>query len=90
MTVGTDLNGPVAAVTGGSSPRPRRLPRHQRPGAQPAIDTLQGEEGPLAAHLIRRLGDPADATDAVLFRCSDTSSQLTGQILSGGGRTMAE
>lgn len=78
MTVGTDLNGPVAAVTGGGSPRLRRLPRHQRPGA------------PLVAHLIRGLGDPADATDAVLFRCSDTSSRVTGQIRSGGGRTMAE
>ncbi|OJY46397.1 MAG: hypothetical protein BGP03_26785 [Pseudonocardia sp. 73-21] len=61
------------------------------PGAQPVIDKWGGEEKLLAAYPIRRLGEPADQANAILFLCSDMSSWVTGQILSvSGGYTMAD
>jgi NAD(P)-dependent dehydrogenase (short-subunit alcohol dehydrogenase family) len=61
------------------------------PGAQPVIDKWGGEEKLLAAYPIRRLGEPIDQANAILFLCSDMSSWVTGQILSvSGGYTMAD
>jgi NAD(P)-dependent dehydrogenase (short-subunit alcohol dehydrogenase family) len=60
------------------------------PGANPIIETWGGEEKLMAAYPLRRLGDPIDQANAILFFASDLSSWVTGQVLSvSGGYTMA-
>lgn len=60
------------------------------PGANPVIDKWGGEEKLMAAYPLRRLGNPADQANAILFFASDLSSWVTGQVLSvSGGYTMA-
>lgn len=55
------------------------------PGANPIIEKWGGEERLMAAYPLRRLGEPADQANAILFFCSDMSSWVTGQILSVNG-----
>lgn len=61
------------------------------PGASPVIEKWGGEEKLLAAYPLRRLGQPIDQANAILFLASDMSSWVTGQILSvSGGYSMAD
>ncbi len=55
------------------------------PGANPIIDKWGGEEKLMAAYPLRRLGEPIDQANAILFFCSDMSSWVTGQVLSVNG-----
>lgn len=55
------------------------------PGANPVIDKWGGEEKLMAAYPLRRLGEPIDQANAILFFCSDMSSWVTGQVLSVNG-----
>ncbi len=61
------------------------------PGAMGMINQWGGEEKLLKAYPLRRLGEPIDQANGILFLCSDLSSWVTGQILSvSGGYTMAD
>ncbi len=61
------------------------------PGAMGMINQWGGEEKLLKAYTLRRLGEPIDQANGILFLCSDLSSWVTGQILSvSGGYTMVD
>lgn len=55
------------------------------PGAEEFIARAGGEAKLAAAYPLRRLGQPDDIADAVLFFASDLSSWITGQVLSVSG-----
>jgi 2-hydroxycyclohexanecarboxyl-CoA dehydrogenase len=61
----------------------------QTPGSAEFIERAGGEEKLAKAYPLRRLGQPADIANAILFLSSDLSSYITGQILSvSGGYSM--
>lgn len=61
------------------------------PGSAPVIDKWGGEDKLLATYPLRRLGEPIDQANAILFFCSEHSSWVTGQVLSvNGGYAMAD
>lgn len=55
------------------------------PGAQEFIDKAGGEEKIARAYPLRRLAQPLDISNAILFLASDLSSYMTGQIFSVSG-----
>ncbi len=55
------------------------------PGAADFIATAGGEEKLARAYPLRRLGQPIDIANAILFLASDMSSFMTGQIFSVSG-----
>lgn len=55
------------------------------PGAAEFIATAGGEEKLARAYPLRRLGQPMDIANAILFLSSDMSSYMTGQIFSVSG-----
>ncbi|MEP7200088.1 MAG: SDR family NAD(P)-dependent oxidoreductase [Chloroflexota bacterium] len=55
------------------------------PGAADFIATAGGEEKLAKAYPLRRLGQPLDIANAILFLASDMSSYMTGQIFSVSG-----
>jgi len=55
------------------------------PGAADFIATAGGEEKLAKAYPLRRLGQPMDIANAILFLSSDMSSYMTGQIFSVSG-----
>ncbi|MBI3732388.1 MAG: SDR family oxidoreductase [Chloroflexi bacterium] len=55
------------------------------PGAADFIERAGGEEKLAKAYPLRRLGQPADIANAILFLASDLSSYMTGQIFSVSG-----
>jgi NAD(P)-dependent dehydrogenase (short-subunit alcohol dehydrogenase family) len=55
------------------------------PGAADFIATAGGEEKLAKAYPLRRLGQPIDIANAILFLSSDMSSYMTGQIFSVSG-----
>jgi 2-hydroxycyclohexanecarboxyl-CoA dehydrogenase len=55
------------------------------PGAAEFIATAGGEEKLARAYPLRRLGQPLDIANAILFLSSDMSSYMTGQIFSVSG-----
>ncbi len=55
------------------------------PGAADFISTAGGEEKLAKAYPMRRLGQPMDIANAILFLASDMSSYMTGQIFSVSG-----
>ena len=55
------------------------------PGAAEFIATAGGEEKLARAYPLRRLGQPLDIANAILFLASDMSSYMTGQIFSVSG-----
>ena len=55
------------------------------PGAAEFIATAGGEEKLAKAYPLRRLGQPLDIANAILFLSSDMSSYMTGQIFSVSG-----
>ena len=55
------------------------------PGAAEFIATAGGEEKLAKAYPLRRLGQPMDIANAILFLSSDMSSYMTGQIFSVSG-----
>jgi NAD(P)-dependent dehydrogenase (short-subunit alcohol dehydrogenase family) len=61
------------------------------PGAMPVIDHWGGGERIVKSYPLRRLGNPIDQANAILFLCSDMSDWITGQVLSvNGGFTMVD
>jgi NAD(P)-dependent dehydrogenase (short-subunit alcohol dehydrogenase family) len=59
------------------------------PGSRDFVEGAGGEEKLAKAYPLRRLGDPQDIANGVLFFVSPLSSWITGQILSvSGGFTM--
>jgi NAD(P)-dependent dehydrogenase (short-subunit alcohol dehydrogenase family) len=59
------------------------------PGSAEFIERAGGEEKLAKAYSLRRLGQPVDIANAILFLSSDLSSYITGQILSvSGGYSM--
>lgn len=59
------------------------------PGSAGFIEAAGGAEKMAKAYPLRRLGDPQDIANAVLFLSSPLSSWITGQVLSvSGGFTM--
>jgi NAD(P)-dependent dehydrogenase (short-subunit alcohol dehydrogenase family) len=61
------------------------------PGATPVIDHWGGEDRIVKSYPLRRLGEPIDQANAILFLCSDMSDWVTGQVLSvNGGFTMVD
>jgi len=61
------------------------------PASTEMIDKWGGEERILKGYPIRRLGEPIDQANAILFFASECSSWVTGQILSvSGGFTMVD
>ena len=54
------------------------------PGAQEFIQGV-GEEKMVKAYPLRRLGEPRDIANAILFFASDMASYITGQVLSVSG-----
>jgi NAD(P)-dependent dehydrogenase (short-subunit alcohol dehydrogenase family) len=61
------------------------------PGAAGMIEQWGGQEKLLKAYPLRRLGEPIDQANAILFLASDRAAWITGQILSvSGGYTMAD
>jgi len=44
-----------------------------------------GEERLARAYPLRRLGEPIDQANAILFLCSDLASWITGQVLGVDG-----
>lgn len=60
------------------------------PGSQAFIESAGGEYKLARAYPLRRLGEPQDIANAVLFLVAPLSSWVTGQVLSvSGGYTMA-
>ncbi len=57
----------------------------QTPGAQEFIQQAGGEEKIARAYPLRRLANPSDIANAILFLSSDLSSYMTGQIFSVSG-----
>ncbi len=57
----------------------------QTPGAQEFIQGAGGEEKLAKAYPLRRLAQPIDIANAILFLASDMSSYMTGQIFSVSG-----
>jgi len=55
------------------------------PGAADFINSAGGEEKLAKAYPMRRLGQPTDIANAILFLASDLSSYMTGQIFSVSG-----
>ncbi len=55
------------------------------PGSQGLIDRWGGEERLARAYPLRRLGEPIDQANAILFLCSDLASWITGQVLGVDG-----
>ncbi len=55
------------------------------PGAASFIDGAGGEEKLAKAYPLRRLGQPIDIANAILFVASDMSGYMTGQIFSVSG-----
>jgi NAD(P)-dependent dehydrogenase (short-subunit alcohol dehydrogenase family) len=55
------------------------------PGAADFIATAGGEDKLSKAYPLRRLGQPADIANAILFLASDMASYMTGQIFSVSG-----
>ncbi len=55
------------------------------PGAQEFIQGAGGEEKIARAYPLRRLANPIDIANAILFLASDLSSYMTGQIFSVSG-----
>jgi len=55
------------------------------PGAADFIEGAGGEEKLAKAYPLRRLGQPIDIANAILFLASDMSSYMTGQIFSVSG-----
>ncbi len=55
------------------------------PGSQEFIDKAGGEEKLSRAYPLRRLAQPLDIANAILFLASDMSSYMTGQIFSVSG-----
>jgi NAD(P)-dependent dehydrogenase (short-subunit alcohol dehydrogenase family) len=55
------------------------------PGAASFIETAGGAEKLAKAYPLRRLGQPIDIANAILFLASDLSSYMTGQIFSVSG-----
>lgn len=61
------------------------------PASMEMIEKWGGEERVVKGYAIRRLGEPIDQANAILFFASDQSSWVTGQILSvSGGFTMVD
>jgi NAD(P)-dependent dehydrogenase (short-subunit alcohol dehydrogenase family) len=61
------------------------------PGASPVIEHWGGDERIMKSYPLRRLGEPIDQANAILFLCSDMSDWVTGQVLSvNGGFTMPD
>ncbi len=61
------------------------------PGASPVIDHWGGGERIIKSYPLRRLGEPIDQANAILFLCSDMSDWVTGQVLSvNGGFSMPD
>jgi NAD(P)-dependent dehydrogenase (short-subunit alcohol dehydrogenase family) len=61
------------------------------PGSAGMIEEWGGEEKLLGAYPLRRLGQPIDQANAILFLASDLTSWVTGQVLSvSGGYSMAD
>ena len=55
------------------------------PGASDFIEKAGGEEKLAKSYPLRRLGQPSDIANAILFLASDLSSYMTGQIFSVSG-----
>jgi NAD(P)-dependent dehydrogenase (short-subunit alcohol dehydrogenase family) len=61
------------------------------PAATEMVDKWGGEERIVKGYTIRRLGEPIDQANAILYFASEQSSWVTGQILSvSGGFTMVD
>lgn len=57
----------------------------ETPGAAESIEQFGGAERIARAYPLRRLGQPIDIANAILFFASDLSAWITGQILSVSG-----
>jgi NAD(P)-dependent dehydrogenase (short-subunit alcohol dehydrogenase family) len=55
------------------------------PGSQALIERWGGEERLARGYPLRRLGEPIDQANAILFLCSDLAGWITGQVLGVDG-----
>ncbi|HEX4109970.1 MAG TPA: SDR family oxidoreductase [Solirubrobacteraceae bacterium] len=61
------------------------------PGSAGMIEEWGGEEKLLGSYPLKRLGQPIDQANAILFLASDLTSWVTGQVLSvSGGYSMVD
>jgi NAD(P)-dependent dehydrogenase (short-subunit alcohol dehydrogenase family) len=62
--------------------RVKRLP--EEPGGQEYLETIK------AAHPMKRLGEPSEVAEAILFLASDQASFITGAVLPVDGGFLAQ